>query len=64
MANERKNITQPTDWWEAWEAAAKAAGKSLSKWIGEACNAKLPREQRKELSDRATVGKPPKDAAS
>lgn len=24
MTNERKHITQPTDWWKAFEEAAKA----------------------------------------
>lgn len=56
--NTRKNITQPADWWAAWEEAAKKAGKSLSAWIGDACNARLPKADKVTLGKRNVVGKP------
>jgi hypothetical protein len=58
MTNERKNITQPTDWWEAWKAAADAEGVSLSAWIGEQCNAALTKRAVKKLSERAPAHRP------
>lgn len=56
----RKNISQPADWWAAWESAARAAGMSLSAWIGKRCNSGLPRDARDALGDRVSVGKPVK----
>lgn len=35
MTNERKLITQPADWWAAFEAAAESEGVSLAAWLGE-----------------------------
>jgi hypothetical protein len=61
MTNERRNTTQPTDWWAAWEAAAKSAGLSLAAWIGKQCNRSLPKEVRDQLSERATPGQPRKN---
>lgn len=58
MANERKNITQPTDWWEAFQKQADEAGQSLSEWIGEAGKKHLPKDARKKLSERGTRGRP------
>lgn len=58
MANERRNTTQPTDWWAAWEEAAKAAGLDLAPWIGKQCNKALPKDIRDKLSERATRGRP------
>ena len=56
--NERKNITQPADWWAAYEAQAKKDGKSLSAWIGERCNEGLPKSVRKKLSERQPAHRP------
>lgn len=39
--NDKKYITQPVDWWVAFEEAAKAEGVSLSVWLGKAAKAKL-----------------------
>lgn len=63
MTNERKNITQPTDWWAAWKAEADKQGVSLSAWIGEQCNAALKVKTQNQLTERATRGRPakPKD---
>jgi hypothetical protein len=60
MTNERKNITQPPDWWAVFEAEAKKAGVSLSEWIGEACAERLPVKIRKQLSERPPANRPPK----
>lgn len=57
MTSERKNITQPTDWWAAFEAAAQAEGVSLSEWVGACCRAKVTAVR---LSTRPTVGAPKK----
>jgi hypothetical protein len=58
MANERRNTTQPADWWAAWEEAAKAAGIDLAVWIGRQCNKALPKQIRDSLSVRAGRGRP------
>jgi hypothetical protein len=61
MTNARKNITQPADWWTAFEQQATAEGKTLSAWIGDAAKAKLPNKVRKELSDRPPANRPRKE---
>lgn len=60
VTNERKNITQPPDWWKVFENEAKKAGVSLSEWIGEACIERLPVKVRKQLSDRPPANRPKK----
>lgn len=59
MTNDRKNITQPADWWAAFEAAAEAEGVSLAEWLGECGKANLPKEVAAKLSERGTRGRPP-----
>lgn len=61
MTNERKNITQPPDWWAAFESAAKAEGMTLAEWLGEAAKAKLPKATAKKLSKRPPANRPRKD---
>lgn len=58
MDVERKNITQPTDWWKAFEKAARDEGLSLSAWIGKAALKQLPREVVRSLSERKPSGRP------
>ena len=60
MTNERKNITQPADWWAAWLAAADKEGKTLSAWIGEQCNAALSKRAATKLTERMPAGRPKK----
>lgn len=60
MTNERKNITQPADWWEAFEKQAKAEGMTLAAWLGEAAKAKLPAKVAKKLTDRPPANRPKK----
>lgn len=50
----RIQITQPPDWVTAWKQQANTEGVSLSEWIGECCNANLPKTA--ELSERRTRG--------
>lgn len=58
--NDRKNITQPIDWWTAFEAQAQAEGLTLSAWIGEAAKARLPQKVAKKLSERPPAHRPKK----
>ena len=54
-------ITSPEDHRAAWQAAADAAGVSLSEWVGDAANAKLG-AQAKKLSKRRPAHRPKKEA--
>lgn len=60
MTNERKNITQPSDWWAAFEEQAKSEGLTLAAWLGEAAKAKLPPKVAKKLTERPPANRPPK----
>ena len=62
MASERRNITQPDDWWRAWEQQAAADGMELSAWIGRLINKTLPKAVRESLSVRVAKGRPVKVA--
>ena len=57
MTNERKNITQPTDWWTAFEAEAEKRGLTLSEFIGLAASKMLDKEQKAKLSERVKPGR-------
>ena len=59
MTNDRKNITQPADWWVAFEAAAESEGVSLAEWIGACCVANIPKDVAAKLTERGTRGRPP-----
>ena len=58
MPTERKTVTQPDDWWAAFEAAAQAEGMQISEWLGEAGKKRLPKEVRKQLSERPGAHRP------
>lgn len=58
--SERKNITQPADRWVAFQAAAKAAGMSLSEWLGKAGESALPPKVAKKLTERPPAHRPRK----
>ncbi len=60
MTNERKNITQPSDWWVVFEEAAKAEGLTLAAWLGEAAKKQLPPKVAKKLTERPPANRPPK----
>lgn len=53
----RKNITQPSDWWAAFEKAAAAEGKNLSEWMGDKCKKALGKDG-KQLSERKPANRP------
>lgn len=57
-SSKRKNITQPADWWNAFEDQASAEGLSLSEWIGECCIAFLPDNKAQRLTDRPAANRP------
>jgi len=61
MSSDRKNITQPVDWWDAFEAAAAAEGVSLAEWLGACGVANLPKDVAAKLSERGTRGRPPSE---
>ena len=62
--NERKNITQPSDWWAAYESQATKEGKSLSAWIGDRCKEGLPKAVQKRLSERQPAHRPKRKKSS
>lgn len=55
---ERKNISQPSDHWAAFQAAADAAGLTLSDWIAQQCKKALPAKVQKTLSKRVPAHRP------
>lgn len=60
MVSERRNITQPSDWWAAFEEAAAAEGCSLAEWLGKAGKSRLSTRVSKKLSDRPAANRPKK----
>ena len=60
MTTTRKNISQPADWWLAFEAQATTMGCTLSEWIGMNCQAFLPDDVRAGLSERPAANRPKK----
>ena len=61
-----KRITQPPDWWTAFQAEADFAGVSLSSWMGTAClmratKTKPGRAEVAKLSDRPAAHRPKKN---
>lgn len=61
MTTIRKNITQPADWWAAFERQAAAEDMKLSAWVGECCRAYLSKAEAEQLSERPAIG-PPKQS--
>ena len=59
MTSERKNISQPADWWAAFEKQAKAEGLTLSEWMGECCRLFVPGGAKASgLSERPAAHRP------
>lgn len=58
MNSERKNITQPADWWEAFARQAVDEGLTLSEWLGECGSAFLTEGVRDKLSVRSPAHRP------
>lgn len=59
--SQRKNISQPEDWWVAFEEEASKSDMTLSAWIGDCCWSFLPVKRRKKLSGRKPAHRPPLD---
>ena len=60
-----KNITQPPDWWDAFQNEADRAGISLSSWMGACClnemqSTKSGQAKVAKLSARPLASRPPK----
>lgn len=60
MKSKRKNITQPADWWTAFEQQAHSQGQSLSEWAGDCMRANLPVKVNRTLSQRPAANRPKK----
>ena len=60
-ASIRKTLTQPPDWWAAFEQAAQADGATLSEWIGSCCRANLSAAAAASLSSRRPANRPRSD---
>jgi len=63
MSSERRNLTEPGDWWSAFEAQATADGHTLSEWAGDCMRANLPKDVAAVLTERPPANRPkkPKD---
>ncbi len=53
----RKNITQPPQWWRAFQSQAEADGMNLSEWLGQCAIANLPVKVQRQLIERPIWGK-------
>lgn len=60
MTSERKNISQPKDWWSAFQDQADAENVTLAAWLGEAGKSKLPPKVAKKLTERPPANRPRK----
>ena len=58
MPTERKNITQPADWWLKFDSEARKAGMTLSEWVGQCCRKALSKTENKLLSERPPAHRP------
>jgi hypothetical protein len=52
----RRNLSQPPEYWTAWESTADKLGMSLSEWIASVCNAQLPLSVQRKLPERPRHG--------
>jgi hypothetical protein len=55
----RRTMTQPDDWWEAFEKEAARTGHTLSEWVGNCCRRQLRRSISDRLSERRPAHRPP-----
>lgn len=61
VSAQRRNITEPADWWKAFLIQMKRDGETnLSRWIGERLVAGLDDDLRKRIGERRTPGQPAK----
>lgn len=61
MTSKPKTLTEPEEWWSAFEAQAKKEGKTLSEWLGDAGMEKLPAKVRAMLPERPPANRPKKE---
>jgi hypothetical protein len=61
MTSERRTMTQPADWWDAFQQQAAADGQTLSAWAGDCMRARLPASTSRELSERPPANRPKAD---
>ena len=63
MSSDRRNLTEPGDWWAAFERQAKADGQTLSEWAGDCMRANIPKDVAAGFSERPPANRPkkPKD---
>ena len=54
----KRTISQPDDWWIAFELAASKRRMTISQWLGEAGRKCLPQPVKMKLSDRRRPGRP------
>jgi hypothetical protein len=54
---ERRNITQPAAYWDAFQRAADCAGMPLSEWLGAVALAALPPHIAAQLPARRKPGR-------
>ena len=52
VAKQRKNISQPAEWWRAFQEQADAEGKCLSEFMGDVLRQYVEKHQGKQLRDR------------
>ena len=58
MTSQRKNISQPADWWVAFSEQANRKGESLSEWIGDCCQIHVDTDLQYLFSERNGRGRP------
>ena len=58
MSSKRRNLTQPADWWAAFEAQAKAEGLTMSEWAGDCMRGNLSKDVAAGLSERPAANRP------
>ena len=58
MTTERRNVTNPSDWWVAFAQQAAKDGQTLSEWAGECMKANLPADVAKKLTERPAAHRP------
>lgn len=62
--SERKCLTQPDDWWRAFEQEAQRRDMTLAGWMGKVCAAQLPKRVQAKLSERPGAHRPKKSEVS
>jgi len=64
LPSAKKTISQPPDWWAAFQAEADKCELSLSAWIGFCCRNRLPAAKIAKLSARPLASRPRKNGGA